>query len=203
MTPKSTVLEPSKDYLDPEQLRARPLLGSPLDSRRVRTVKGFYEALPDNRVLYLDIMREIPYDASLNRKIVIFSEEVPSARIYIIDNIEFYAWPTGGGAPLAAGIIEGAVQFSFAIGKTAPVDINTTRVQTGLPATNGGYFPFVNERVGAEQVTFSVFAKTGQPVEAFYVNRVASPVSLRTVAARVQGWMADVSILEEILEQQR
>lgn len=202
-TPKSQVLEPSKDYLDPRQLRARPLTGSPLDADRVRTIKAFYEALPDKRILYLDVMREVPYSAALNRKTVIFREPVPSARIFVVDDIQFYAWPMGGGAPLAAGIIEGAVQFTFAIGKTAPVDVNTTRVQTGLPATEGGYFPFLNQRVGAEEVTFSVFAKTGQPIEAFYTNRVASPVSLRTVGARIRGWMADVSILEEILEQQR
>jgi hypothetical protein len=203
VTPKSVVLEPSSDFLDPKELRARPLSGGPLDADRTRIVKGFYQALPDKRVLYLDVMKEVSYDATLNRRLNIFKIPVPSARIYVIDRVEFYAWPVGGGAPLGPGIIEGAVQFGFLVGKTAPVDITTQRIQAGLQPNDGAYFPFLNDRVGATQVTFSLSATTGQPLEAYYLNRVASPVALRTVGARMRGWMGDVSILEEILEQQR
>lgn len=202
-TPKSIVLEPSKDFLDPRELRARALSGSALDASRTRVVKGFYDALPDKRILYLDVMKEVSYDATLGRKINIFKVDIPEARMFVVDSIEFYAWPAGGGAPLPPGIIEGAVQFNFTIGKTAPVDITTQRIQAGLPLTDGGYFPFLDDRVGATEVAFSLLAKTGQPLEATYRNRVASPIALRTVGARLRGWMADMTILEEILEQQQ
>jgi hypothetical protein len=201
-TKATAALRPHAEVVDVDHLRARPLSGGSADADRVRIIKGFYDRLPDLRVIYLDITQEVAYSAVRNEPFPILNYSVPDSRVAIIDRIEFHATPLVGTGLIDPWTIEGPVQFSFTIGKTVPVQINTIRFD-GTNNYTGAYFPTVNDRVGAREVNFSLIAKTGQELEGSYINRGPSPVGISTVICRVRGWIADVSIIEEILEQQR
>lgn len=186
-----------------DQLRGEPISGGVDDSRRTRIVKAFYERLPDERVIYLDITNESPYAPTLNQKQVIYNGIVPSARTFVLDSVKFFARTAVGGALIPAGVVEGALQCYFTIGGVGQAHVTTRRFQPGLSATEKAYFPFLNERVGAEQAFFAWYAKTGQDLEAFYLNQVPPPVAIGSVGVRVRGFETDTTIFEEILEQQR
>jgi hypothetical protein len=201
-TKSVAALQPHPETLDIEQMRPRALSGGVKDSDRARIVKGFYDRLPDLRVIYLDVTKEVIWIPTRNQPIQILKYEVPDSRVAIIDRIEFIATPLVGPGAIPQWTIEGPVQFFFTIGKTVPVQVTTVR-NDGLNEYTGAYFPTVNERVGATEVNFSLIAKTGQVLEGYYINRAASPVLIGSVICRIRGWIGAVSIIEEIMEQQR
>jgi hypothetical protein len=122
-----------------------------------------------------------------------------------VDNVLFYATPLFGSGLVPAGIIEPYVQCYFEVGNVVPVGIETERAIAGAATIETrAYFPFLNDRVGAREVTFSLIAKSGRELSAYYINRGGiSPIPLNTIGVRVEGWLADSNIIEEILEQQR
>lgn len=190
--------------LDPEMLRAKPMSGNRKDADRVRLIKSFFSQLPESMIVYQELTEEVAYDTTTNQRINILSHPIPENRTFFVDYIEFFAKAAFGAGLVPAGIIEGLVQCYFEIGKVTPVEIRTTRVQTGLPAENRAYFPFLNDRIGAREVTFSLIAKSGRELSAYYINRVTgSPIPLDGIGIRIEGWLVDSNIIEEILEQQR
>lgn len=189
--------------IDPDMLRPSPMSGSRKDSDRVRLVRNFYAQLPDEISIYQELVEEVVFNSALNQRYTIVSQRVPSDRTFVVDNVSFFATPLFGLGLVPAGSIEGAVQLTFQIGNVVPIEISTTRVQPGLPAENRAYFPFLNDRVGAREVNFSLFAKQGRDLTAFYVNRAISPIPLRTVGVRIEGWMIDSNAIEELMEQQQ
>lgn len=190
--------------LDPDMLKAKPIRGGTQDAKRVRLVKDFFAELPDDVVIYQDFTEQVEYNIALNQRFQIFSHTIPANRTFFVDDVEFFATHAFGGGLVAAGIIEGLVQCYFEIGRVVPVEIRTTRVQPGLSLEDRAYFPFLNDRVGAREVTFSLIAKSGRELNAYYINRsTGSPIPLGGIGIRVQGWLADSNIIEEILEQQR
>lgn len=191
--------------LDPSRLRAKPISGGKKDARRVRLVKDFYSRLQDEQIVFVDLTDEVEFSTvPLGRRFPILSFNVPSNRTLIIDNMYFFARAAFGlGELLPPGVIEGSVQCFFEIGEVVPVEIRSSRVQTLLPSEDRAYFPFLGDRVGAREVEFSLYAKSGREVEAYYINRAVSPVPIGTVGFRVEGWLIDSNIIEEILEQQR
>jgi len=193
----------SRHFIVTEQdLRGRALSGSKSDSDRTRNVKSFYEALPDRRPIYADITKETEYVIPFvtpSRVVNIGRYSVPDNRTLIIDDVVFFATPEFGLGLVAPGDIEGYVQFVFKIGGNVPVQVINGR----LPAGNDqAGFPFLNDRIGAKEVTFSLYANTGQDIELSYINRAAPPVPLATVGARVRGWLIDTIMFEEIRQQQ-
>jgi hypothetical protein len=189
--------------IDPEMLKPKPMSGGKADADRVRLIRNFYSKLPENLIIYQELVEEVAYDNSLNQKRTILNRQVPDDRTFVVDNVEFFATPLFGSGLVPPGVVEGAVQASFQIGNVIPVEISTTRLQPGGVAENRAYFPFFNDRVGAREVNFSLFAKRGQSLKAFYINRVITPVPLRTIGVRIEGWMVDSNAIEELLEQQR
>jgi hypothetical protein len=203
----SGIISPqSKDRvrgIDPKDLVSGPISGGRRDSDRVRIIRAFYSELPDNLSIYQEIVEEVTYDFALNERFNILSQSVPDDRTFVVDNIYFFARALFGTGLVPPGDIEGAVQPYFQIGNVVPVEISTTRVQPGLPVENRAYFPFLNDRVGAREVNFSVFAKRGRNLNAYYFNRAFTPIPLSTIGVRIEGWMVDANAIEEILEQQR
>lgn len=189
--------------LDPEMLKPKPMSGGKSDTDRVRLIRNFYSELPEGLFIYQELVEEIPYDFALDKRFDILIQDVPDDRTFVVDNVEFFATPLFGTGLIPAGTVEGAVQAYFQIGNVIPVEIRTTRVQPGLPAEDRAYFPFFNDRVGAREVNFSLYAKRGRELRAYYINRAFAPVPLRTIGVRIEGWMVDSNALEEILEQQR
>lgn len=196
----------SKDAVlgvDPKMLRPSPMRGGEGDSDRVRLIRDFYSKLPEGLLLYQEITREVDYDFTLNRQRIIISQTVPDDRTFIVDNVYFFAAPLFGTGIIPPGSVEGAVQAYFQIGNVVPVEISSTRLQPGLLSDNRTYFPFFNDRIGPREVTFSLYAKRGRNLTAFYINRAFTPIPLRTIGIRIEGWMIDSNAFEEILEQQR
>jgi len=189
--------------LDPEMLRPKAMRGGVKDADRVRIVRDFFSELPEGILIYQELVEEVPYNFKLNERMNILTKNIPDDRTFVVDNVEFFATPLFGTGLLAAGEVEGAVQAYFQIGSVVPVEISSTRVQPGLPVENRAYFPFFNDRVGAREANFSLFAKRGRELIAYYINRVFTPVPLRSVGVRIEGWMIDANALEELLEQQR
>lgn len=198
---KPNVKEPIRG-LDPDLLRPKAMSGGVRDARRVRLVRDFYSELPENLSIYQELVEEVAYSFKLNERFNILTHSIPDDRTFVVDNVEFFATPLFGTGLVGAGEVEGSVQAVFQIGNVVPVEINTTRVQPGLPRENRAYFPFFNDRVGPREVNFSVFAKNGRELRAYYINRAFTPVPLRTIGVRIEGWMIDSNALEEILEQQ-
>ena len=189
--------------VDITQLTPQPMRGGKHDTERVRNIRDFYSELPDSLIIYQELVEEVNYSFVNNQIIPILSKDTPDDRTFVVDNVYFFATPIVGVGLVPPGAIEGAVQAYFQIGNVVPVEINSTRIQvTGVPE-NRAYFPFFNDRVGAREVNFSIYAKRGRELKAFYINRTATPVPLRTIGVRVEGWMIDSNALEEILEQQR
>ena len=200
------IASPSKELLrniDPGDLTAKPLAGGRLDADRVRLVRNFYSELPDNLSIYQEIVEEVTYDFSLNERFIIISQTIPDDRTFVVDNVYFFARALFGTGLVPAGDIEGAVQPYFQIGNSIPVEISTTRVQPGLPIENRAYFPFLNDRIGAREANFSIFAKRGRNLTAYYINRAFTTIPLSTIGIRIEGWMVDANAVEEILGQQR
>lgn len=189
--------------IDPGMLKPKRMSGGKGDSDRVRLVRGFYSELPEGLFIYQELVEEVEYEFSLDQKFTILDQQVPDDRTFVVDSVSFFATPLFGTGLVATGSIEGAVQPFFQIGNTVPVEISSTRLQPGGIAENRAYFPFLNDRVGAREVTFSLYAKRGRSLRAFYVNRSFTPVPLRTIGIRIEGWMIDSNALEELLEQQR
>jgi hypothetical protein len=193
----------SRHFVVTEQdLRGRPLSGSVSDSDRTRNVKAFYEALPDRRPIYADITKEVAYTVPFitpSRIAVIGRYSIPENRTLVIDDVQFFATPEFGLGLVAPGDIEGAVQFVFKIGGNVPLLVVNGR----LPAGNDqAGFPFLNDRVGAREVTFSLYAHTGQDIELSYINRAVPTIPLATVGARIRGWLIETIMFEEIRQQQ-
>lgn len=191
--------------IDPEMLRAKPISGSKADAKRTRIVKDFFARLPESIVIFQDVTGEVEHNPLRQEvRYNIFSYTIPENRTFFVDNVLFFATPSFGSGLVPAGTIEPYVQCYFEIGKVVPVGIETNRVLTGVSPNSRAYFPFLNDRVGAREVTFSLIAKSGRELSAYYINRGGvSPVPLRTIGIRVEGWLADSNIIEEILEQQR
>lgn len=189
--------------IDPSRLKPQPMSGSKRDADRVRNIRDYYSELPDGLTIYQEIVEEVSYSFRQNEQIPIFSQNIPSDRTFVVDNVYFFATPLIGSGLIPPGTIEGAVQAFFQIGNVVPAEISSTRLQPGGVAENRAYFPFLNDRIGAREVNFSMYAKRGRDLKAFYVNRVATPVPLRTIGVRIEGWMIDSNAFEEILEQQR
>jgi len=189
--------------IDPEMLKPKPMSGGKADADRVRLIRNFYSELPEGLLIYQELVEEVEYDASLNQQRTILNQQVPDDRTFVVDNVEFFATPLFGTGLVPAGVVEGAVQASFQIGNIVPVEISTTRLQPGGVPENRAYFPFFNDRVGPREVNFSLYAKRGRSLKAFYINRSVTPVPLRTIGVRIEGWMIDSNALEELLEQQR
>ena len=191
--------------LDPDRLQPRPISGGKNDAKRVRLVKDFFAKLPENIVIFQEITGEVPHDPQRqDLRYPILEHTIPDNRTFFVDNIQFFATPAFATGLVPAGTIEPYVQCYFEIGKVVPVGIETERVQTGITPESRAYFPFLNDRVGAREVTFSLIAKSGRELNAYYINRGGpSPIPLATVGIRIEGWLADSNIIEEILEQQR
>jgi len=188
--------------LDPDMLKAKPIRGNKKDAKRVRLVKDFYSDLPDELVIDQEYVSEVEHDLTLDRRFPILTQTIPDNRTLIIDNVLFFAKEAFGTGLIPTGVIEGAVQCFFEVGEVVPVEIRSQRVQAGLPAENRAYFPFMNDRVGPRESTFSLYAKSGRELTAYYINRVVSPVPIRTIGVRVEGYLVDSNVIEEILEQQ-
>jgi hypothetical protein len=185
-----------------QDLQGRPLSGDVSDSQRSRVVKAFYQALPDRRPLYADFTKEVAYTVPFitpSRPALIGRYRVPEARTLVIDSITFFATPAFGVGLVPPGIIEGYIQFVFKLAGSTPVSITNGRLPFGGDEAG---FPFLNERVGATEVTFSLYATTGQDIELSYINRGVSPVPLATVGARMRGWLVETTMFEEIRQQQ-
>jgi len=189
--------------LDPDRIAAKPLSGNRKDAERVRLVKDFFSDQPEEYIIYQELTEEVTHDLTTNRRFTILTHAIPDNRTFIVDNVEFFARSAFNAGLIEAGIVEGALQCFFEIGEVVPVEISTTRVQPTLPAENRAYFPFLNDRIGAREVTFSLFAKSGRELTAYYINRVIPPVPIATVGVRIEGWLIDSNVVEEILEQQR
>jgi hypothetical protein len=105
------------------------------------------------------------------------------------------------------GILEPTTHFFFTVDNVVPFHLETRRQIPNLPTAPQpeSYFPFVGDRVGAKEVTFSVFVKADQTLRCFYeIVRLPQNINpLVSYGARIRGWEADQTILQEILEQQR
>lgn len=203
---KSGVIRPrSKESIvgiSPDMLKPRAITGGGLDAERVRLIRDFYARLPEEIFTYQEITKDVEYSFDTGKRRPILSKEVPENRTFIIDNVYFYATPIVGTGLVPAGSVEGAVETYLEIGNVVPVETESERLQSGVAQEKRAYFPFLNDRVGAREVTFSLYAKRGRTVTAYYFNRFATPVPLRTIGVRVEGWMIDSNAFEEILEQQ-
>lgn len=208
--PVAPAVVPEKLYgIDPEMIRAKPMSGGKEDAERVRIVKDFFARLPENLVIYQEHTKEVEHN-SLRQEVRynIFSYTIPENRTFFVDNVLFYATPLFGSGLVPAGVIEPYVQCYFEVGNVVPLGIRTERVIATLAGPTieaRAYFPFLNDRVGAREVTFSLIAKSGRELSAYYINRGfgPSPIPLDVIGVRVEGWLADSNIIEEILEQQR
>jgi hypothetical protein len=203
MPPSVPKVAPNMKIPDTPALRAKPVSGGIQDTDRVRIVKGFYANISDARVFNLDVTDERAFDDSLNQEFDILTYTVPEARMVFIDSIEFFARPVAGNGLIPAGIVEGAVELYFTIGGVVPLTLSSVRTQPGLQRRQRSFVPFLNSNIGPTQFTFSLQAKTGQLIRAYYFNLIASPVAIRYIGARIRGWSAETSIMGEILEQQR
>jgi len=184
-------------------VQPKSMSGGVEDTDRVRLIRNFYSALPDDIFTYQEVVKEVEYSFMTNQRYNIMSKQVPDDRTFVIDDVYFFATPIIGTGLVPAGSVEGAVQAFFEIGGIDPVETDVTRRQPTSIAENRAYFPFFNDRIGARQVTFSLYAKRGRVFSAYYVNRTVPPIPLRTIGVRIEGWMVDSNALEEILEQQR
>lgn len=189
--------------ITPEMVKSRPMSGGEADAKRVRIIRDFYSDLPDEIFTYQEVTKEVPYSFTLGRRVNIMEKQVPDDRTFVIDDVYFFATPLVGSGLVPAGSVEGSVQAFFEIGAIVPVEIDSTRLQPASLVENRAYFPFFNDRVGAREVTFSLYAKRGRIISAYYINRFPTPIPLRTVGIRIEGWLVDSNALEEILEQQR
>jgi hypothetical protein len=201
--------------ITPAELRGAPLSGGRQDARRVRLVKDFYSSLPDQRVIYLDITEEVfyPLNPVPGTEYTILDTTVPDSRAWIIDDVRFFALyreipgpPTVYGL-MPSGRIEWIEHFFFKIDNRVPVHMETRRQDQLFlgppPSPVEGYFPFLNETIGALEANFSLIAIAGQRINAYWLNTQPNPYGVTTVGVRIRGWEMDVSILEEILQQQR
>jgi hypothetical protein len=192
-------------------LRGRPVSGGVADARRSRLVKEFYARLPDPRVVYLDITEERLLDVTLNRQQPLIERTVPESRVWIIDSIEFFSLYRADLPSeyrlVPPGWLEPFIHCYFTIDNVVPLHLETRRQVPNLPTAPQpeSYFPFLYERVGATEVTFSIFATADQEIRCYYeVIRTPLPVpALLSMGARIRGWESDVTIFREILEQQR
>jgi hypothetical protein len=196
--------------LTPGDLHGRPVSGGVSDSRRNRLVKDFYGRLPDPRIIYLDITEERIPIATLNIKNPLLERTVPESRVWIIDRIEFFAMYRAGLPSdyqlVDPGILEPTTHFFFTVDHVVPFHLETRRQipNLGVAAQPESYFPCLGDRVGATEVTFSVFVKADQTIRCYYENVRASNITpLVSMGTRIRGWEADQTILQEILEQQR
>lgn len=186
-----------------EDFGIKPISGGVIDAQRARVVKGYFTQLPDELIIYEDITREVVYTNTLGARLQIFTFNVPENRTLVIDNVYFFATPVFGLGLIPSGVIEGSVQCFFDIGKVVPVDISTIRIQPFVPVDTRAYFPFLNDRVGAREVNFSFYVKSGREVGAYYINRGFPSLPINTIGVRFEGWIVDSNIFEEILDQQR
>lgn len=191
--------------IDPKMLQAKPISGGRADTQRIRVVKSFFSQLPENVVIFQDLTGEVRHKSFRQEvRYNIFSYTIPENRTFFVDNVLFFAIPQFGAGLVPAGIIEPYIQCYFEVGKVVPVGIETKRVSLGALPESRAYFPFLNDRVGAREVTFSLIAKSGRELSAYYINRGGlPPIPINTIGIRVEGWLADSNIIEEILEQQR
>jgi len=199
-----TVPEPAYG-ISPEMIASAPISGGQADTQRVRIVKDFFARLPESVVIFQEHVAEVEHN-SLRQEIRynIFEYTIPENRTFFVDNVLFFATPLFGSGLVPEGVIEAYVQCYFEIGKVVPVGIESSRVIAGATTEARACFPFLNDRVGAREVTFSLIAKSGRKLSAYYVNRGGpSPIALATIGIRVEGWLADSNIIEEILGQQR
>jgi hypothetical protein len=189
--------------LDPDLMKPRALSGGKYDSERSRIIKGFYSYLPEDKIVAQDITKEILYLPTLNQRFQIFSYLVPSDRTFFVDSVVFFATQPFGGGLVPTGVVEGALQCYFEVGRVVPAGILTARVQSGQILEDKAYFPFLNESIGQTKTTFTLKAKSGRELNAYYINMVTSPLPIYTVGVRVRGWMIDSNVIEEILAQQQ
>jgi hypothetical protein len=115
----------------------------------------------------------------------------------------FFARPAVGLGLIPPGIVEGSLECYLTIGGTVPLIMETTRLQPGLRRRTRGFFPFLNSNIGPMSFRFALKATTGQEIRTFYQNLIAPPIGIAYVGSRIRGWVGDVSIVKEILEQQR
>ena len=197
-----------------EEMKGSPLSGGPRDAQRVRLIKDFYSKLPDQRVIYLDFTDEIRYPLNPvpGTEYVITDFEVPASRSWIIDDVRFFGIYTEDAGPpikyalIPSGWIESFEHFFFTIDNVVPLHLQTKRVNPTIPppVSQEAYFPFLNETIGALEANFSLFVQPGQRIKGHFLNAAINPLTtLHSVGVRIRGWEADVSILDEILEQQR
>ncbi|MHC4119756.1 MAG: hypothetical protein ACYSWO_19840 [Planctomycetota bacterium] len=189
--------------IDESMLKPRAMRGGKKDTDRVRLIRDFFSRLPGDLLKYQEFARDISYSFALNKRTRIFEKQIPDDRTFVIDDVYFYATPLVGTGLIPEGTIEGAVETYFEVGNVVPVEIGSERTQTAVVPERRAYFPFLNDRVGPREVTFSVYAKRGSVITAYYINRFAPPVPIRTIGIRLEGWLIDSNAIEEILEQQR
>jgi hypothetical protein len=197
------IIKNAPSNLDPDLMRPTPITGGRSDSDRSRIIRGFYSSLPEEKIITQDFTTEVAFTSTLNQKHQILSYSVPSDRSFFVDSIVFFATQAFGVGLIPSGIIEGAVQCYFEIGKVVPVGLRVSRIQAGLLVEQRAYFPLLNEDIGQTRTTFTLRAKSGREVDAYYINRVVAPIPVNTVGVRVRGWLIDSNIVEEILQQQQ
>jgi len=204
LTAKSTVLSQQNQTLKETADAAKSTIKK-VASRAdtvVNIARGFYSILSNpDAVRYFDALTQSAFRTDENVKTTLFSYTIPASRILMIDNVYFYATSGIDGSIIDSGLVEGYVEPYFTIGDAIPAEILTLR--DSITDQRRAYFPFLNERIGSQETTFNLFAKSGQELKAYYINTNPSPVAIAEIGIRVQGWLADDIILQEILEQQR
>jgi len=204
LTAKKTVLSQQNQTLKETAATAKSALSAVVKKAltATRVVQGFYLSLSNpDAIRYFDALTQAAFDTTENIKISLFSYQVPPSRILMIDNVYFFATSAIDGSMIDSGIIEGYVEPYFTVGDAIPVEINTLR--SSITNQRRAYFPFLNQRVGSQQTTFNLFAKSGQELKAYYINTNPTPIAVSEIGIHVQGWLANDIILQEILEQQR
>jgi hypothetical protein len=142
-TKAPAALSQAAPVINVQEFHGQPISGGTDDSQRSRIIKAFYERLPDERIIYIDITGEQPHVTALGQKQIIFNRVIPEARTFVLDSVKFFARTAVGQALIPAGTVEGALQCFFTIGSVGQARLNTTRVQAGAALAERAYFPFL------------------------------------------------------------
>jgi hypothetical protein len=164
----------------------------------------FYAQMPDERVTYIDHTNWRAYEWQPNNlRVPIMTFLLTEARTIIIDWMSFHAKAVGSAELLEAGTIEEQIELHFEVGNKSPLELQTTILDPVAGTIDRTAFPLLNQRVGSTEAFFSIHARTGNQVQAYYISRNVPPVVIDRIGFRFRGWLVDASIIQEILEQQR
>jgi len=183
-----------------------------LRSRMVRLTQGFYSQMPSINAAYVDRTEEVlyDYDTAATGPVAVLEATVPSGRIWLIDDFEFFAkrlFPFPRLIP--AGDLEEELDFSISAGGDSNIDYS---FRAPYGQTNSAKIAFMYDRLGSVGAGFGIWLRDGETFRAEY--RVTFDVAtgnpgpgptqaVRSIGFRLRAYQGELASLSKILEEQK